>query len=100
MDRRVFAWVLLLVVVLRPAVKVASLRAADQLLRQRLRQHLRQVAEVLDLDELALVMGMSLMLALPPPAGIAVLGALLVGQLLLRLAGPWLEPLVRRSGRG
>ena len=91
-DVGLFAWMLLLLVVLRPAGRVIGLRVAGRLLgRNALKHTYVKVGDLLDLDDVVLVVAAGLTGVLEPSVGLALLGAVMVGQLVLRLVGYGLE---------
>ena len=103
-ETKAFAAVILVVLVIRPAVKIAGLRVALQL-RLRHGKHLSLVgaAEACELDEIGVAIALSLAALLPVDIGAAVVAAVMAAQLLLRLVSAWGEGAsarVARAGSG
>ena len=93
-DWATFAWMLLLLVALRPAARLGALHLAGRVLAIRaLKATHARAGNVLDLDDVALVVAAGLTQVLSAPVGRAVLAAAMVGQLSLRLARVWGERL-------
>ena len=90
MDTGIFAWALVLLVLLRPLAMLGIARAAERIWGKRILKK-RETEGLLDLDDLALIVAMSLMSILPAAAGLALLGAVMVGRFGLRPAGLLLQ---------
>jgi hypothetical protein len=97
-DTGVLAWVLVLVGLLRPLVRLGFLQAAERIRGKRSLKNL-DTGGLLDLDDLALVVAMGLMSILPAEMGLALLGAVMAGRFCLRPAGLLLQQFTQFGGR-
>lgn len=86
----VFSWAALLVLVLRLLARLSSRLEVRYVPAERPHRGHRPVpAGALDLDDVGLALAAGLLRTLPSEAGIALLGAVAVGQLCLRLIAWW-----------
>ena len=97
MDWGIFFWVLSLLLFLRPVARLGVLLLADRTwVRHEARRANRPAGNWLIPDELALVIAAGMSKAIPPSAGLAVLGAVLAGYVILLLAVGKVENLLSR----
>jgi hypothetical protein len=98
-DMGIFFGVLLLLLIARPVARMGSLYVIRHFLgNNALKSANVKMGYLMDLDELALVIPAVLLEVLPAPVGLALLGAVMMGQLILRLIRGIEYALVRYSG--
>ena len=97
-DMGVLAWVLVLVGLLRPLVRLGFLQAVERIGGKSSLKNL-DTGGLLDLDDLALIVAMSLISLLPAETGLALLGAVMAARFCLRPAGLLLQQFTPFGGR-
>ena len=97
---KTFATVFIVIILIRPAVKMAGLQV-NLRLRERHGKSLSlmEVLEACEVDETGVAIALSFAFLLPADVGAAAVAAVMAAQLLLRLANTWAEGYANRDGK-